>query len=266
MSDIPEIRVSSWLELNEELFAGSFDPDIQRYRSPFAFRGVGRVEAGLYTSLMRLGGNYAQIETHLLRNFRKYAQRDAVSVDSTWHWIALAQHYGLPTRLLDWTYSPYIAMHFATANAEYMHEDGVIWCVNFVQLKELLPQDIRDVLAEEGSDVFTLDMLNEADESLSSFETRPGKPFMLFVEPPSLDPRIVVQSALFTLMSKAMAQPQDFLREHSNICHRIIIPAEIKWEIRDKLDQANINERLLFPGLDGLSRWLRRYYGSKDSG
>jgi hypothetical protein len=41
---------------------------------------------------------------------------------------------------------------------------------------------------------------------------------------------------------------------------QIVVPAELKWEVRDKLDQANINERTLFPGLDGLSRWLERYY------
>jgi hypothetical protein len=41
---------------------------------------------------------------------------------------------------------------------------------------------------------------------------------------------------------------------------RLLIPGERKWEVRHKLDQANITERVLFRGLDGLSRWLARYY------
>jgi len=54
-----------------------------------------------------------------------------------------------------------------------------------------------------------------------------------------------------------------WLDDHPGLVRRVQIPAALKWEIRDKLDQANITERVLFPGLDGLSSWLRRYYSRR---
>ena len=72
--------------------------------------------------------------------------------------------------------------------------------------------------------------------------------------------RILNQFALFSLMSSPSARLDDWLERHPELCRKVRIPAKLKWEIRDKLDQANVNERVLFPGLDGLSRWLARYY------
>lgn len=61
-------------------------------------------------------------------------------------------------------------------------------------------------------------------------------------------------------MSSPEAELGDWLQRHPDLCRQVQIPASVKWEVRDKLDQANVNERVLFPGLDGLSRWLARYY------
>jgi hypothetical protein len=65
---------------------------------------------------------------------------------------------------------------------------------------------------------------------------------------------------LFSLLPSASARLDHWLESHPTLFRQVVVPAELKWEVRDKLDQANINERTLFPGLDGLSRWLERYY------
>ena len=142
-----EIRIESWNQLQDELFSDSWSSDLGRFRSRNAFRGLSDTSYPLVTGLIRLGGNFVEIEKHILRNFKKYAHRSVAGGDSTWHWLSVAQHFGLPT--------------------------------------------------------------------------------------------------------------------HPSIWRKIIIPAELKWEIRDKLDQANITERVLFPGLDGLTSWLKRHYSPK---
>ena len=259
-----DIRVENWNELNDRLYADSWKPDIRRFRSNFAFRGISDASQPLITSLVRLGGPYEKQESHLLRNFRKYAQRDAVPRDSVWNWLALGQHHGLPTRLLDWTFSPYVALHFATQELDRFERDGIVWCIDYEQIHEMLPESLRKTLESEGSDVFTTEMLDTCAETLPEFDSLARNPFPLFFEPPSLDDRIVNQFALFSLMSNPQAQLQDWLQAHPALCTRLILPAAFKWEIRDKLDQANITERVLFPGLDGLGAWLSRYYRPRE--
>lgn len=251
-----------WLDILDRLYEGSWNADLQRFRSPFAFRGMSRVNHSLSSSLVRLAGSRAdgrRVETALLRNFRKYAHGEAVGTDSIWDWLALGQHRGLPTRLLDWTYSPLVALHFATANTLDFASDGIVWCVNFVEANKRLPARLRRILEQEGSDTFTVEMLAEF-ETLREFDALSRDPFVIFLEPPALDQRILNQLALFSVMSSPEAELSEWLQRHPNLWRRVEIPAALKWEIRDKLDQANVNERVLFPGLDGLSRWLARYY------
>ncbi|ABF44812.1 FRG domain-containing protein [Deinococcus geothermalis] len=274
-----EIRVSSWPALHEVLYGESWNPRLGRFRSPFVFRGQSRAEAKLTTTLQRLSGETREIERHLLRNFRKYAYRNGMDRDLPWYWLAVGQHHGLPTRLLDWTTSPLVALHFATAEEDHYSQDGVVWMVNFIRTNERLPAPLKALLEQEGADVFTVDMLTAFSRAhrsqqmpelgqqpsfdlswLEDLEREAEHPFLLFLEPPSIDERIVQQAALFSLLSDPEAALDDWLVQHPGTAHKVILPADLKWEIRDKLDQSNITERTLFPGLGGLSQALRRYY------
>ena len=251
----------NWTDILEALYADSWNPALQRFRSPFAFRGLSHVEHSLSSSLVRLAGDgdTRRLELALLRNFRKYAVSEGQHADSIWDWLALGQHRGLPTRLLDWTYSPLVALHFATETPEDFDRDGVVWCVNFVEANKRLPQRLRRIMTREGSETLTVDMLSVFKE-LRDFDALARSPFLVFLEPPAIDRRILNQFALFSLMSSPTAEIDDWLARHPELCRRVLVPAELNWEIRDKLDQANVNERILFPDLDGLSRWLTRYY------
>lgn len=290
MANIPKIIAQSWSHLMELLYEDSWDPTIKRFRSSFAFRGVSESAWGLETSLMRLGGPIDLLEKHLLRNFRKYAHSHTVDHDSLWYWLTFAQHYGLPTRLLDWTYSPYIALHFATNNVTYFQKDGAIWMANIPGIHEVLPDKLADAIKIEGSFVFTTEMLTRFEKfelqagvsffgvsatktiggtktirNLEDFDELSKEEFLVFFEPPSIDERIINQFALFSVLSNPHKAIDSFLRKHTQFVRKIVIPSFLKAEIRDKLDQANITERVLFPGLDGLSAWLKRHYSQYPS-
>lgn len=259
-----DIRVNNWEELQTALFQHSYDERIGRFRSSFIYRGMWNKSFDLRTSLIRLGGDYKTLEPHLLRNFRKYAHSNAAPGNSLWNWLAVAQHHGLPTRLLDWTYSPYVALHFATADFNKFDKDAAIWCINYVKSNEFLPDKLKKAISTEGSNVFTPEMLEPVCSSLNELGAFQEDDYVVFLEPPSLDGRIVHQFALFSMMSKPNGILSCWLEKFPDLYFRIIIPASMKWEIRDKLDQANITERVLFPGLNGLSQWLKRHYTTRN--
>jgi len=256
-----DIYITGWADLCEKLYMDSWNSRISRFRTDYAFRGLSNKEYRLENSFMRNCGNKADLEYHLLRNFKKYAQiGDQKQMASIWRLMTIAQHYGLPTRLLDWTYSPFIAVHFATCDVEQYDRDGVIWMVDYVSINKTLPEPLCTIRDQEKANAFTIEMLDRSMDSLNEFAQLAPEDLVIFFEPPSLDSRIINQFAFFSVMSDPVISMDDWLKNKPELYKRIIIPAELKWEIRDKLDQANITERILFPGLDGLADWLKRQY------
>jgi hypothetical protein len=246
--------VSSWRELDDAIGAAGGAEGSSH--SSLVFRGLAKSDYSHVSSLARLKGDYAALETHLIRNFRKYAHRAAPG-PTVWDWLALGQHHGLPTRLLDWSFSPLVALHFATAS--WPDEDAVLLAVDCAGAHRLLPNPLREVLEGEGALLFSTEMLAERASDLATFDGL-GPPFLAFFEPPSLDERVVNQSSVLSAMSGPTYQLDDWLAEHPALWRSWAIPAAVKTEIRRRLDQANITERVLLPGLDGLADWLRRYY------
>jgi hypothetical protein len=255
--DVPTLQ--TWRELDDVISDRDWGSHPSHTRPTVVFRGLARADYSNVTSLARLEGDYATLERHLLRNFRKYAFRQAPG-PTTWDWLALGQHHGLPTRLLDWTFSPLVALHFATAS--WPEQDAILWSVDCAAVHDALPPVLRDILDDEGSLVFTTDQLALAAPDVGDLEgLQDGQePYGLFFEPPTFDERIASQAAVLSVMSDATCELDTWLAEHPGLGRAWRIPAGLKAEVRDRLDQAHITERSLMPGLDGLAAWLRRYY------
>ena len=239
-----------------------------RLRDCAVYRGLTDATRSLLTSLDRLGGvspphSKAHLEEHILRNFIRYSRPHLEQGQtSILELLITAQHHGLPTRLLDWTYSPLVAAHFATIKHNE-DTDRVVWKLDWVRVHEhfglqplaFLESDFEKLLhdrrLESIWDLFHLD---------DTFD----KPFVCMLEPPSLNPRIVSQSATFTICSTKTQPLEVLLRSHNLTCAltRFIIPASRVHYIRDQLDLCSIDERRLLPDLDGVAAEMRRYYSS----
>jgi hypothetical protein len=251
---------TSFDQLMAELYAIPADQH-SRHRSNFVYRGIDVSTWDLQTSLQRLGRSYANVEGPLLRSFIKYSVDRELASQTLLYKLAFSQHHGLPTRVLDWTTAPKVALHFAVGDEEHYDKDGIIWAVDITLMRELLPGALIGVLNEQKAFLFSVDMLPNVVELRDLDNLAHPNKFVLFFEPPSLDGRIVNQAAILSVMPGAELHLQDFLNDHQKAFKRIIVRKELKWEIRDKLDQDQINERMLFPGAQGTAKWLKRYYG-----
>jgi hypothetical protein len=159
-----------------------------------------------------------------------------------WDWLSIAQHHGLPTRLLDWTRNLLAALWFAVRQErEPPKEEGVVWSFS-------PPED--DVIRDP-----------DAKESPSPFAGRHTKVF----EPRHITPRIRSQDGLFTVHRYVDAKDR-FIPLEKNTLHRprlekILVPNTSFDSIARDLDRCGVHAASLFQDLDGLSVRLAVAHG-----
>jgi len=213
------------------------------------------------------GCNVAKIERRLLREFKRryhhFAQYipDAGNVPE---WLALMRHYGAPTRLLDFSYSPYVATFFALEK-ERTSKEPEVWAID----SDWADKRVRSVLPKGAQVRLRNDPLVKTEATFRAVFGR-SEPIRLVlpVNPYRLNERLVIQQGIF-LCPGDVAVP--FVDNLAAICEgatspqervirvRFPIDLETRRDMLSRLYRMNMNRATLFPGLDGFAQSLRGY-------
>jgi FRG domain len=166
-----------------------------------------------------------------------------------WTWT-LMQHYGAPTRLLDWTKSPYVAAYFACGSS--FDKDGIIWVVQARSVRETM---IRDHGSARGH-------YDQVARQESELFVNPEAPALIyFLDNALLTDRMRAQQTMQSISTQ-------ILQDHGHVISealagdrqritKLVIPADEKPKFLRKLRRMNMTAEALFPGSDGLGRSIR---------
>lgn len=215
MITIKEIRVKNFNDLHSAL---------SRYRTSniWLFRGHSNPTWDLVPKAGRKPYNKYNDE-HSFQTWKRRAVEFLNGSHDNWDMLAIAQHHGLATRLLDWTFNPLVAAFFAVQN-------------------------------EEDCDAIIYAYFNNYD-----FKTEEKNPFeqqgIIKIKPNGFAPRIVRQSGIFTIHNPPTLKLESSLKE-DQILEKVIIDNSYRKELRFELSHYGINELSLFPDLDGLSKHM----------
>jgi hypothetical protein len=242
---------------------------VEQFSENWAFRGQADGNWVLNNAIERTEfiRFYKGIEAEFVAEFQRGA-RNYLSKDETpehlIEWLALMQHHGAPTRLLDLTRSPYIAAYFAfeLCRAEEDHHIA-IWGVNIHYLKtrslEVLSEEFGEALQESKN------LINE--NLFEKIFYQNNKKLVFPVEPFRMNRRYSLQQSVFisTGISEIPLMDQfGFLGESmEQAVIKIEIPALFKKEALRELQQMNLHRASLFPDLDGYALSLKLRYDSR---
>lgn len=267
---IKTIEIHTMKGVRALVFEQRRNKDNGRFRSSFFYRGLSDESFSLTTSLYRNCGNHAsELEKPLLENFIKYGSIEYPSIDkSVWEAMIIGQHHGLPTRLLDWTHSTLAALHFAETESDLSmldKHDCAVWRIDAREINKRLPERYMKILNEKKTFIFSVENLSHVTNSLDEYDEEMQGQSLVTLEPPSIDQRIVNQYSFFTVVPRGIERMEDFLEKYTKNTVKYVIDKKLRWDLRDILDQLNMNERMIYPGMDGIAKWLARHYYVKSS-
>jgi len=238
-------------------------PTIERIADPTIVRRLGMVEKPLMREFMSRAHHYTA---------------DVPHEDDELGWLALMQHYGAPTRLLDWTVSPFVAAFFAVEKPPHgdPQESPVIWAVNRRELIEDVLQVVRfedsggapDQIAKAEEFLRTMPPPVDAYRPLKLILLRRRDPFqrplVIPDRPTRMNERMSVQQGVFLRVNPPNWSFEDALRYvlakrkdgKSRALHKLRIAPEERLHLLKELHRMNISAESLYPGLDGFARSL----------
>lgn len=199
-------------------------------------------------------------EDRLLSEFTRLGRQLTTRPQNHWEWYFLMQHFGTPSRLLDWTDKPLVALYFAVGDLQTKTaqiEDVVVYALDPYALNALAFKG-QKVYSRQSSGVVAPDW-DAAQPWLRKdrFRTPIRVRHPLAIDPPCIDARIAAQGSRFVLFGRnrdGLTNLTDSLRSRFVA---FTIPAEAVAGISDELRMCGVSYLSLFPDLSGLGRQLK---------
>jgi FRG domain len=252
-------------------FLDSVDGDQKSDETSLWFRGVGNATYKLKPTIHRHPKiiNEATLlgyEDKLITRFKERSVPYLKNrIDDIWEILFLMQHFGMPTRLLDWTENPLLALFFALSSAPQnstggYDDDAAVW----VLWPAKWNQDIFKHNTYKGN------ALSPTDQLVKSYQ--PGtEPRYINENPVAIlgihnSPRIVAQRGSFCLFGKSLIPMEDIYTNgtfEQDTLKKIIIPKLMINDLLNKLLWMGITDAVIYPDLEGLARETKRQFGFK---
>lgn len=240
--------------------------------TPLWYRGCGKTSDKLEPTLYRHKSSHTiedlmALEKKLIARFQQRSiPFHSRNVTSTWDWLFLMQHYGVPTRLLDWSESPLMALFFAVTSARHglgsrgapvFRSDAAIWVLDPVQWNKT-SVDLRSFAGE----VLTTDDPN-ANAYIPIGDVKTMKSFPIAVYGAHNSQRIVAQRGVFVCFGKDTRPMEDIFQQGDFVkgcLLKLVIRRRRLSGIHSALLRHGLTDSVVFPDLDGLAREIKREY------